>query len=180
MECQYGRSYLSSVSLDPDCISRLRLVAQEAALGLESTRTLTPRDHRLLLPWKHLLLLEIHRAWLPGLTAYPLCGSVLCLFCSICLLYRLPGSAPRSLLTASPELFPYCFLSILLHVCVPPYIRSWLLFNFCLYPSSVSFQFPSYSDSSIFSPLHFFPLSPLMHIQCFSEKSLQLLYMWKA
>lgn len=105
------------------------------------------RDHQLLLPWKHLLLSEIHRAWLPGLTACPLCGSVLCLSCSICLLYRLPGSAPLSLLIALPERFP----SILLQVSVPPHL--------CSEYKILGFVFIHHLSLSSFPHIHIHPCS---------------------
>lgn len=158
-----GQGHHSSASLDQGCSSRLRLAAQEAVLGLESTRM-----HVLgaISCCSHISICshQTHRAWLPGLAVCPLCGSVLCLCCSICLLHRLPGSAPLGLFISLG-----IFFLLLMSPHPSPCLCPTTFMPWCLRPSFLLCPYQSCLCVLLCVPPMFILLLslllPLMHIQ---------------
>lgn len=113
-------------------------------------------------PCKHLLPTETYRAWLPGLTACPLlCGSVLCLGCSICPLHQLLAQlswpryfSPRTFFLLLISSCPFSLsLSSHIHATVPE------VFLFCLYPSFFLLLFCCFSPYS-YSLSHTYSVAP--------------------
>ncbi|XP_077739426.1 uncharacterized protein LOC144304752 [Canis aureus] len=109
-----GQGGRASASLDLHCCSRLRLAAEEAALGLESTRTHVLGDHRLLLPGSICFPRKPTGLGCQASLRAHSSGSALGLRCSICLRHRLlaplsrpPYSFPKAFSCASflPNLF---------------------------------------------------------------------------
>lgn len=133
-----GQDCRSSASLDLRCSSRLRLAAEEVALGLESTSIHVLGDHRLLLPGSICFPRKPTGLGCQASLRAHSSGSVLCLCCSICLRHQLlaPLSwplyfSPRTflLLLFSPWPFPQS---------LPNHIRDSVpevFFPLCLYPA---------------------------------------------
>lgn len=161
-----GQGSRASASLDLHCCSRLRLAAQEAALGLESTRTHVLGDHRLLLPGSICFPRKPTGFGCQASLRAHSSGSALGLGCSICLRHRLlaplsrpPYSSPRA---SSCALFLLNLslpnLSDHMSATVPEVFSPFVLLPLCPYPPFLWFlcRFPhihilSLSLSCIFS-----------------------------
>ena len=139
-----GQGCCSSTSLNLGCSSRLRLDAEEAALGLESTRIHVLGDHRLLVPGSICFPRKPTGLGCQASLRAHSSGSVLCLCCSICLHHQLLALLSRPLYF-SPRTFllllisPYPFPGLYPTTFMPQSLRSSFPFVF-------SHHFSCFSD----------------------------------